>query len=353
MHLFVDISSHGFGHLAIAAPVLNALGRRLPELRLTIRTLLPEAQLRRRIASPFTHIHQASDFGFVMHDAIRVDRDKSEAAYRLAHADWPASVATEAAFLKQLSPDLVLSNVSYLPLAGAARAGLPAAALCSLNWADIFQHHFADDDWAAPIHRQILDAYRSARAFLRITPGMPMPDLDNLVPIGVVAQAGTKRPLGLPPDMRVVLVGMGGIKMRLPLENWPRLPGVRWLVPDEWQCRHPDALPQSAFRLSFTDLLASVDAVLSKPGYGTFSEAVASGTPVLYQRRQGWPEEDCLIEWLHAHGRAREIDADTLMTGDLQGPLTELLALPAQPPLVADGADEAAKRLLNLLRPLP
>jgi hypothetical protein len=29
-HLFVDISAHGFGHLAQVAPVLNALGRRLP-----------------------------------------------------------------------------------------------------------------------------------------------------------------------------------------------------------------------------------------------------------------------------------------------------------------------------------
>ena len=27
MHLFVDISSHGFGHLAITAPVLNALAK--------------------------------------------------------------------------------------------------------------------------------------------------------------------------------------------------------------------------------------------------------------------------------------------------------------------------------------
>jgi hypothetical protein len=47
------------------------------------------------------------------------------------------------------------------------------------------------------------------------------------------------------------------------------------------------------------DLLRSVDAVIAKPGYGTFAEAACNATPLLYVRRQEWPEQDCLIEWLH------------------------------------------------------
>jgi hypothetical protein len=72
-HLFVDISSHGFGHLAQTAPVLNHLAARLPQLRLTLRSGLPLARLRQRIAAPFTHIAAASDFGYVMHDAVTPD----------------------------------------------------------------------------------------------------------------------------------------------------------------------------------------------------------------------------------------------------------------------------------------
>ena len=138
MHLFADISSHGFGHLAITAPVLNAVAEIVPDLRLTVRCGLPAAKLRQRIRAPFEHIAAASDFGYVMIDATHIDLAASAAAYRHAHADWPARVAAEAAFLAALAPDLVLSNVSCLPLAGAARAGIPALALCSLNWADLF-----------------------------------------------------------------------------------------------------------------------------------------------------------------------------------------------------------------------
>ena len=76
------------------------------------------------------------------------------------------------------------------------------------------------------------------------------------------------------------------------------MPGVRWLVAADWRCTHPDAIAYESFALNFTDLLCSVDAIVTKPGYGTFTEAAANGTPVLYQRRDDWPEQECLIEWL-------------------------------------------------------
>lgn len=345
MHLFADITAHGFGHLAISAPVLNALAEIAPELRLTVRSRLPLAKLRERIAPPFTLIEAASDFGYVMHDALRVDREASAAAYRAAHADWPARVAAEAEFLRSLAPHAVLSNVAYLPLAGARQVGIPALAICSLNWADLFAHHFPGEPWAPPIHAQILAAYRDADAFLRLTPGMPMHDLARVEPIAPIAARGTRHDLGLGTG-RKILIALGGFDHRLPVDDWPRLPATRWLVPASWQCRHPDAVAFDDPGLSFTDLLASVDAVITKPGYGSFAEAACCGTPVLYLRRDDWPEQDCLIDWLEQHGRCREIAADRLRRGDIVRDLETLLALPAPPCPQPDGALQAARRIL-------
>jgi hypothetical protein len=342
MHLFVDISGHGYGHLAITAPVLNRLLEIAPDWRLTVRSALPHTLLAERIGPPFTHLPAASDFGFRMIDALHIDRAASAAAYRQAHADYPQRLAAEIALLAELRPDRVLSNISDLPLAAAARLGIPADALCSLNWADLFAHYFGDEAWAAPIHQQLLAAYRSARAFLRITPGMAMPELANTVSIGALAARGQRHDLGLAGE-RCVLVALGGISHRLPIERWPRLPGVRWLVAAAWQCRHPDALVAESFGLSFTDLLCSVDAVLTKPGYGTFTEAACNGTPVLYQRRVDWPEQDCLIDWLEQHGNCREIAVDRVHAGKMADDLAALWAQPRRPLPAADGAEQAAR----------
>ena len=349
MHLFVDISGHGFGHLAIAAPVLDALAEMVPDLRLTVRSALPAAKLAQRIAPRFAHIAAASDFGYVMHDALTIDHAASAAAYRAAHADWPAAVAAEARFLENLRPDAVLTSVSYLPLAGATVCGIPSLAICSLNWADLFGHFFGREPWAAPIHAAMLTAYRSARAFIRITPGMEMASLDNLRPVGPVATRGRKVDVSLR-GKRAVLVALGGIAHHLPVDRWPRLPGVRWLVPAAWRCQHPDALALESFGLGFTDLLASVDAVVTKPGYGTFTEAACNGTPVLWQRRVDWPEQEYLIDWLESNARCLEVDASRLESGSLGAALDELWAQPAPPVPDCSGAREAAALVAGLTR---
>lgn len=342
MHLFVDISSHGFGHFAITAPVLNALAEMCPDLRLTVRSGLSLAKLRQRIVPPFTHVAAASDFGYVMHDALHIDLAATAAAYRSAHADWPARVAAEAVFLENLQPDAVLSNVSYLPLAGAALAGMPALAICSLNWAELFAYFFGREAWAAPIHDQMLAAYRAAQKFIRITPAMTMADLPNTTSIGPVASLGQRHDLGLNGD-KAVLIALGGIDHQLPVNHWPRLPGIRWLVAGHWHCTHPDAIAYEDFGLSFTDLLCSVDAIVTKPGYGTFTEAACNGTAVLYQRREDWPEQDCLIDWLHRHGRCREIGSDDLEAGNIAPALAALWAQAETIRPLPDGARSAAE----------
>ncbi len=354
-HLFVDISAHGFGHLAQAAPVINALTTRAPNLRLTVRSGLPQEKLRERLWCTFDHLAARSDFGYVMRDAMRVDLAATAQAYRRQHAEWERLVAQEARFLAGLQPTLVLSDVAYLPLAGAARAGIPSVALCSLNWAELFAHFFSAADWAPPIHQQMLAAYDSAEFFLRLTPGMPMMDLARRRSIGPVAALGVDRrqalrqQLASHPEERLVLIAFGGIDTHLPVAQWPEASGIRWLVPQCWRLRQANTTDFESLELPMIDLLRSVDAVIAKPGYGTFAEAACNGTPLLYVRRQEWPEQDCLIEWLHTHARCAEVGAADLRAGRLQAPLAALWQQPQPRPPRPTGADEAAAAVLPWL----
>lgn len=345
-HLFADISSHGFGHLAQAAPVLNALRGSRPDLRLTVRSGLPRERLALRITGDFEHIHATSDFGFVMDNALDIDLAASASRYRDFHADWPGRVAAEARFLAGLAPDLVFTDVAYLPLSGAAAAGIPAASMCSLNWADLADHFFRGEDWLGQVHGEILAAYRNAAVFLRTTPGMPMLDLPNVVNIGPVAtpavmtRSEVARRLHLPKARRWVLVALGGFDFPLPVDQWPQPPGMRWISP------HQALAHNLGF---FNDLLAAADAVITKPGYGTFVEAASHGVPVVYLRRPDWPEQEPLIDWLRAHDRCAEISREQAMKGDLLPTLEALWALPAPRRPTPVGIDQAVRALLDLL----
>ncbi|MFT3848169.1 MAG: hypothetical protein QM739_05680 [Propionivibrio sp.] len=354
-HLFVNISSHGFGHLAQVAPILNELTQRLPDLRLMIRSAVPAAKLRARINGDFTHLAQASDFGYAMLDAVRIDFAATAAKYRAQHANWTQRVAGEAAQLAKLRPDLVLTDVAYLPLAGAARAGIPSLTMCSLNWADLFAHYFGREDWAPAIHRQMLAAYRGAESFLRLTPAMLMADFPNRQAVAPVAALGTDRGaelrgrLCVAPRTTLGLVAFGGFAKDLDVERWPAVPGLHWLIPENWPCRRADMAATEPLGIPFPDLLRSVDVVLTKPGYGTFTEAACNGAAVLYLRRDDWPEQDCLIEWLHANARCLEVEERDLASPRLAELVGRLLRQPAPPTPIASGAAEAAELIARRL----
>ena len=166
-HLLVAISAHGFGHLAQTAEVVNAVRERLPSLRLTVRSALPHARLAARLAGAFEYWPEACDIGMHMGSALDILIEDSARAYAELHQDWESTVRNEARWLAALAPDLVLANVPYRVLAGAAAAGIPAVALCSLNWADIYRHYYGQRPEAPTILRQITAAYRSADWFLQ------------------------------------------------------------------------------------------------------------------------------------------------------------------------------------------
>lgn len=351
-HLLIAISGHGFGHLAQVAPVLAELRRRHPGLRLTLRTGLPREVLERRIAPPFDLQPAADDFGMVQRSALDVDAAASAEAYARFHADWPDRLARTARDLSAAGPDLVLADVPYLTLAAAREAGIPAVALCSLNWLDIFHHYCGGRPGAEQIEAAMEAAYAGAESFLRPTPSMAMERLPNTRAIGPVAAPGRSRReelaerLGLAPGERLVLVGMGGIEPAVALSHWPEVPGVRWLAPG---LQRPDGVATEALGLSFSDLLASADALITKPGYGSFAEAAACGVPVAYVPRGDWPEEPCLVEWLTARGGCLPLPREDYESGRVASTLDALLACGPVPVLPPTGVAQAAAELGRLL----
>lgn len=357
-HLLAALSHHGHGHLAQCAPVLNALRRSVPQLRLTVYSALARRALAARIDGPFRHWEAAVDVGMVMEGSLVVRAEASARAYAAFHRHWDAGVAHEAGRLAELAPDAVVADVPYRILEAAARAGVPAAALCSLHWGEIYRAYCGTADDAAPILARIGAAYRRAQVFLAPEPALPMPDLPNRVALGPIARLGrdrraaVRRRVGIPAHSgaRLVLLALGGIPTPLPVARWPARRGLRWLVPPESGASRADVIAVSALGEPFIDVLRASDAVITKPGYGVFAEAACNGVPVLYVRRGDWPEEAGLIAWLRRHGRAREISPAQLAAGDLEADLQALWAEPAPPPPAPDGVDQAAARLRVLLR---
>ena len=339
----------------MTAPVVNRLREQCPDLRVTLRSTAPADKLAEHFRAPFEHANVSLDLGMAMNDALSVDADASYDYYRSLHGRWSEVVSNAAADLEALSPSLLLGNIPYLSLAAAARIGVPSAALCCLHWADIFRHYCHDRVDAAAIEGQIREAYGTAASFLAPAPSMPMRGLGNVSGIGPIARVGRdcsealRRMLGLPGDVRLALMSLGGFPFDVDVSRWPRLPGWRVLAGMRVNGEHPDVVAVDGLSLSYIDLFASVDAIVTKLGYGTVAEAAVNGRPVLYLPRDGWPEEPWLARWLAEHGRCMRLPVAALMSGAFVSILNALTALPAPRCPAPSGVEDAAGALHALL----
>ena len=182
-----------------------------------------------------------------------------------------------------------------------------------------------------------------------------MGNFANLISVAPIAAVGTNRRdelnsrLKLSSGEKLVLISMGGIASRLPIEFWPRIDGVRWLVQQSWQVNHPDAIEFDSLKMSFNDLLSSSDALICKPGYGSFVEATCSSIPVLYVNRPDWPESPALAEWLHLHNLCREVSRQALDQGNIAEELDEIWNIPRAQPVIPEGSGQVAAWLAGKL----
>lgn len=352
------ISAHGYGHAAQIVPVLNELGRRIPSLRIILRTNVPRHFFESRLTVPWELRPSQTDIGCLQHGPLTMDWDATWQAHRTFHATWQARLQEESDAIRESRADLVLGNIPYLTIAAGAAAGIPAIALASLNWDDILRDHVDPaQPWQTAILEDMRRAYGQADLLLRIAPGLPMtafPRAHDIKPIAAPlapARAGIRAQLGIPDDDLLVLVAFGGIRLEtLPFDRMESMPGIQFLIDGSVPSRSRRVHSLAALSKQFSTLLSSVDVIMTKPGYGTIIEAVAVGTPVVYVRRHNFADEPPLVDYLHHYGCGVELSRGDFLNTHWEPAIRQVLRLPKpSPPPSCTGSAEAARHILPFL----
>jgi hypothetical protein len=354
-HLFIAATAHGYGHVAQISAIAHGLLARDPKLRITLAATVDQGFLRERMPASVPVLRRALDVALPMDGPLRVRWEEGLAVYSDFDAEHERHLAEQRALLAGLKPDLVLADVPWLPLAAARSLGIPAVGLCSLNWLDILRESPVGDRLPPALVEHMHDAYAGAELFLRPAPSMPMAWLPNGRDIGPIARvrprdgAGLRRRLGLAADTRLVLAQFGGAGSLVPPMDTPLPPNTRLLTPiarlaerNDALLVGPDAGPDAP---SIAEVLPSCDALITKPGYGTFAEAACHGVPVLSVPRGDWPEEPPLAQWLAQQVPFRSLPLTEFSAGRIAGPLEALLAEGPAEPVPASGVAEAVELL--------
>lgn len=357
--IWCAISGHGFGHAAQVVPVLNALGDLVPGLTAILRTTVPASFFENRLTIPWQHSLAQQDIGCIQDGPLTIDVDATWVAHQHFHETWNARLANEVGAMQAASPALVIADTPYLAIEAGSCAQIPTVALVSLTWDIVLKEYcHATDHSHQQLIQRIRKSYANADMALRITPAPTIDAFSNVIDIGPIANPSPPErhrlasAINLVPNEKTVLVGFGGIALTsLPLEQMELLLHYRFLIDSPIPPGYSRIHSIKTLPFSFKTLLASVDLIMTKPGYGTIVEAVALQQPVLYVRRYNFVDEQPLVDYLHRYGRGMELSLDDFVKGRWEAALRTVLDLPTPttPPPSATGAADAATILAKSL----
>lgn len=352
------ITPHGFGHAVRSLDILRAVHELRPDLPVIIVTTLPRDVFADRATALHAQWRPAAfDVGLVQRDSVRGDLEATLDALALLKARREADLRREEAFLKSHGVRLVVADIPGLPLRAADAVGVPRVACGNFSWNWIYESYATTDPRWTPYAAMYREDYAHAQLLLRQPFHEPMDAFAHIEDLPVLARPGRNRrdemasALGLDPHKTWVLLSFSRLDWdEAVLTRLERLEDFLFLSvpPLGWPGRR-NLHTVDRTRFPFSDVLASSDVVLTKPGFGIVSEVVATGKPVVYALREQWPESAVLEEALRRHARAVPITLDALYRGDLAGALHAALIAPAPREVIAGGGDlMAARRLIEM-----
>jgi L-arabinokinase len=351
------ITGHGFGHATRVAAVVGALVERVPDLRITLVSTVPEWLFRLNQAAPFSYRARALDVGVVQEDSIRLDSRATLEAYARFLEGQAALVEEEAAFLRRAGVDLVVADIPPAAFPIARRAGIAGVGISNFSWDWIYAPYVRDYPSHAPLVEAIRAAYGQADVLLRLPFHGPCDAFPVVRDLPMIARRArhsreeARRRLGISDARPAILLSFGGFEIRgIDFGRVERLDDYQFLITQPLPRPARNVRRVALDGLRYEDVVALADAVVTKPGYGIVSECLANRVPVLYTPRGHFAEYDCLVQGLERFGVCRLIENDDLLAGNWRDGLEALLAQPRRwPDLPADGAQVAAAFLEDLL----
>ena len=355
------ISGHGFGHAARSAEVIRALGEHDPDIRVLVATSAPKRLFRNLPAIDGDVIDLDIGTGVVEgSSSLCVDRDATVARLTRFLEGAEQVVAREVTRIRQENISLIVADVPYLAGEIAHQARVASVAIGNFTWDWIYKPYLADSPNGQALLARIQEAYHKMSCYLRLPLSHDTDTFQRTVDVPLITRSVRTSPddtlqwLGVEQHdpRRRVLYAMRDTayldSLSQAAETMPDRLFLYFGAPGPAMPENTQAVALDD-RITFPDVLNVCDTVVSKLGYGTLADCIATRTPILYPPRFDFREDEVFAPIVPQHFRARQLSLDDFKSGNWLPHLQQLETLP-QPPhsLPANGAATCAKILTEM-----
>jgi hypothetical protein len=309
MNLCYYVTSHGFGHGVRTVSVCNEFS---PQVNLYLKTALPKQFFQEEINRTFSYHAAEFDCGCMQKDGVTVDIEETVRRYTAIAKRNQQVLGDEIAWVKENRIDGIFVDTTPFGLEIAHHAGIPSITVTNFTWFDIYKDYVKRIPDFKPVVDKVKEQYGMSSIYFALDRPIDTSYFKKVKPMPVVGRKGVNirekiiSHYHLNPSKNLGLIYTGNFGFDS--ADWGRLESfIDWeflgVYPLPGNPRNFHLASKKDFK--YQDLSASVDCVISKIGYGTFSESIIHGVPIIYVPRGDFSEfpvlEARLKEWGHAY----------------------------------------------------
>jgi L-arabinokinase len=266
-------------------------------------------------------------------------------------------LASEMKFLNSIGVRGIVSDIAFLPFVAASRLNLPSLGVSNFTWDWIYKSYVSDDRRWVPLIDWIQDAYRCCGLFLQLPMHGDCSVCPTIEDVPLVARKSvksaeeTRKILNHPNSLRACLISFADLKLSpAAISCLESIPNTVFYFKQPLDFGLNNGRSLDTFDLLYQDVVAAMDVVITKPGYGIVSDCIANATPLAFTERGLFPESPILIREVERHLPSAFIPLEKFYRGEWQAALEILGRAPEMRPNVrTDGALVCARRILEWL----
>ncbi len=352
--LYAIVTNHGFGHASRLVWILAQVQQTIPGLRLIINSTVPEWFFRHVLPGPFEMRPLPLDTGVIQHDSLQLNLEETLRRLRLLERDSSSLLRRESRFLREQGVGLILGDIPPLAADLAGEAGIPCWMQGNFGWDFIFDSY---GEAFAPYAEWFRLSYAKVDRLFRFPFHEPMPAFPVVEDVGLpggrprLTATEARRLFARGGEEPLFLLSFGGMGLAgIPYENLTRFDGVRGprysfltfhkeapSLPNLFRVTDPAIFP--------IDVMPACEAVVTKPGFGTFADAYRTGTGLISLERDNFAETPLLMEGLERHFPHRRISPELFFNSRWEFLEEGLIPPGSEEPLSLDGNERIATRM--------
>ena len=273
MKIVYYVSDHGLGHSSRTVAIVRELQKKKVDIIIRNNNL----SFFQKSLPKTTIVTGQTDFVPIMNrkNGMRVDVNKT----RKSISDWTSNLSQtikkESSFIKKQKPDLVITDISIMPILAAKENNVKSVAISNFVWSDTLEMNKREKEF-------VVNTYSQANLILKLPFGSPM-KFPNRKEVGLVARKITesrkiiRQQLGLSTYQKLVLIALSGFKEK---KQFYKSDNIVVLDISDYS-----SVLGSRKKVNFVEgqnLINASDLVICKCGYGFISECLGTGVKFRY-----------------------------------------------------------------------